>query len=478
MNPMVPDKLIFIDLETTGANSTRDRITEIGLIEFHQGKLIEKWSTLINPETAIPSFIEQITGISNAMVAEAPRFSDIANDLKVRLSGKVLVAHNARFDYGFLKNEFRREHIIFNEKTLCTVKLSRALYPSQKRHNLDTLITKHNLQVNARHRAMGDAQLICDFFFKMLSEQEPFILEKAIRDQLKQPSLPPHLSMQQINNLPSGPGVYMFYGENNTVLYIGKSLDIRSRVLSHFSGDYRAQKSMQLSQQIRWLDSIKTAGELGALLLEARLIKELSPVHNRRLRRTRDIYSFKLTAPQPDSMQIEIVSVARLFREELDHLFGLFRSKRQAESTLKEIIYNEGLCHKVLGIERGQGACFNYQIKKCRGACVGKEPVTLHNARLAANLAKIKIRSWPFSGPIGIKESSQLNDIEEIHVFDRWCFLGTADSEDRLRTILAEKDPQPFDLDGYKILIKFLEKKSQHFKFINFSKEPYKVKPQ
>ena len=466
---MIPEHLVFIDLETTGTNTLQDRVTEVGFYEVHDGAVVEEWSSLINPEKPISPFIEQITGISTAMVAKAPRFSEIAEELQGKLAGKILVAHNARFDYGFLKSEFRRLKITFQEDILCTLKLSRALFPEQKKHNLDELIERHDLNVQDRHRALGDAQVVKDFFAKIRDELPLELLAKAIRSQLKQPSLPPHLSLEQLKRLPSSPGVYLFYGENDTVLYIGKSVDIRSRVYSHFAGDHRAHKEMRLSQQVRRIDFIETAGEFGALLLEARLVKELTPIHNRQLRRTRDLYSIRLVRNVKFGSKPEIVLLKDLGGNELEGLYGMFRSRRQADTALREIILANGLCNRTLGLEKGNGACFNYQIKKCRGACVGQESLQLHEARLVTAFSSMKVRSWPFIGAIGIREKSDTSDRTEIHVFNYWCHLGTVDSEDRLWEILDSSDMLPFDLDGYKILMRFLEKYKQNIDLIDFS---------
>lgn len=466
---MIPDPLIFIDLETTGTNTLHDRVTEIGFCEVHNGAVVEEWATLVNPGKPISPFIEQITGISSAMVARAPGFSEIAEELQGKLAGKVLVAHNARFDYGFLKNEFRRLGIVFQEQILCTLKLSRALFPQQKGHSLDVLIDLHDLKSHDRHRALGDAQVLRDLFAKLCSEMPPEVMAKAIRSQLKQPSLPPHLPVEQLKRLPSSPGVYLFYGENGTVLYVGKSVDIRSRVYSHFSGDHRAHKEMRLSQQVRRIDFVETAGELGALLLEARLVKELTPIHNRQLRRTREMYSIRLAGSETLSTTPEIVLLKGLCGDKLEGLHGIFRTRRQAETALREVVLAHGLCNRTLGLEKGQGACFNYQLRKCRGACVGQEPLPLHEARLATAFAAMKVRSWPFRGAIGIRERSAQSDRTEIHVFNHWCHLGTADSEERLWEILASSSMLPFDLDGYKILTRFLEKFGQDIDLMNLS---------
>lgn len=193
---MIPEHLVFIDLETTGTNTLHDRITEVGLCEVRNGTVLEEWSSLVNPEKSIPPFIEKLTGITTGMVADAPRFADIAAELRDKLSGKILVAHNARFDYGFLKSEFRRTEIDFQKQVLCTVKLSRALFPHHRRHNLDELIVRHELDVRDRHRALGDARVVQRFFEKMRLEQPAGILAGAIQGQLKQPTLPPHLPLE------------------------------------------------------------------------------------------------------------------------------------------------------------------------------------------------------------------------------------------------------------------------------------------
>ena len=155
----LPARLVFIDLETTGANPVIDRITEIGLITVEDGETT-RWSTLVNPQRAIPAFIQGLTGIDNAMVADAPTFAEVAGELRARLQGKLFIAHNARFDYGFVKNEFKRLGQRFQTDVLCTVRLSRKLYPEHHKHNLDSLISRHDLKADDRHRALADAELI------------------------------------------------------------------------------------------------------------------------------------------------------------------------------------------------------------------------------------------------------------------------------------------------------------------------------
>lgn len=156
--------LAFVDLETTGATPTRDRITEIGIVEVAEDGSVSEWSTLVNPEITIPGFIQSMTGITDAMVADAPTFAELAAEVVERLQGRLFIAHNARFDYGFLKNEFKRIGIDFRATVACTVKLSRRLFPGHPKHGLDALIERHGLSVSDRHRALGDARAIHQFW--------------------------------------------------------------------------------------------------------------------------------------------------------------------------------------------------------------------------------------------------------------------------------------------------------------------------
>lgn len=157
---MFDRSVVFLDLETTGATATHDRITEVGLIEVDAGYFVREWTTLVNPGIPIPSLIQSLTGINDAMVATAPYFEDIARELHEAIDGRMLIAHNARFDYGFLEHEYKRLDQSFSAPVLCTVRLSRILFPQHARHNLDTLISRHDIACDARHRALGDARVL------------------------------------------------------------------------------------------------------------------------------------------------------------------------------------------------------------------------------------------------------------------------------------------------------------------------------
>jgi DNA polymerase-3 subunit epsilon len=440
--------LAFVDLETTGATATADRITEIGIVEVdEQG--VREWSCLVNPGTSISGFIERLTGISNAMVADAPPFADVAAEVKARLEGRLFIAHNARFDYGFLKNEFKRAGLDFRATVLCTVKLSRKLFPQHARHNLDSLIERHDLTVSSRHRALGDARLIHQFWNLVQAQIAPELLDETVRKLIARPSLPAGLDAATVDDLPEGAGVYLLYGENDLPLYVGKSKELKKRVLAHFAADHAAAREMSLAQQVRRIECIETGGEIGALLKEAVLIKQLQPLHNRTLRRNEDLCFWQLVEASPGAWRPVLLPASELGVGQQDQLFGPFKTAREAKRTLTELAKAHRLCHALLGLEKVKPGkpCFAHQLQQCKGACVGKEPPSFHSARLMAALGRLRLEPWPFAGPAWIREG------EEVHLIDHWRHLGTAKSELDLHALLDTPAPD-FDRDSYRILLK------------------------
>jgi len=465
--------LAIVDLETTGAHPAWDRITEIAVLEVDNGEVSTAWSTLVNPGTPIPAAIQALTGISNAMVADAPRFAELAQDLHARLEGRVFIAHNARFDYGFLRSEFERSGIRFNARTLCTVRLSRRLYPEHRRHNLDSLIERHALECRARHRALGDAEAVWQFLRSALAEHGEEVVGAAARQIAKQPSIPAHLDRVAIDAIPEAPGVYLFYGERDVPLYVGKSVAMRSRVLSHFADNLRSSREMQLAREVRRIEYQRTAGELGALLREAQLVKQLAPVFNRQLRRVSDLCGFVLEArtdpPGNPAQALRLVGAAELDAPLVAALRGVFRSKRAALAALRGLADAHGLCLQTLGFEparKHKGACFRHQIRRCAGVCAGRESLAAHQARLAAALGRLKALAWPWRGPIGIVERGAAwtreaeSDTSEVHVVLHWCWLGTARSASDVEELLEQARRPQFDLDNYRILERHLAKGS------------------
>ena len=455
---MLDSPLVFVDLETTGANPAFDRIIEVGIVKVTAGQLEYEWSSLVDPGESIPPVIQGFTGITNDMVRGAPSFADIADEVFARIEGSLFIAHNARFDYGFLKNEFKRLERAFQPRVLCTVKLSRALYPEHHRHGLDALIARHELGCAARHRALGDARVLWDFVQLVHAEKPPEAIRAALKKAMKAPSLPSGLEATAVDAVPEAPGVYLFHGENQLPLYIGKGVNMRARVQSHFAADHGSGRAMQIAREVKRIDWIETAGELGALLLEARLIKERSPIHNRQLRKNDGLCAFRLK--EDADVVLELVPLAGATPDDIGELYGQFKSKREAHNTLRELAAEHGLCLKRLGLEQGKGPCFNHQIRRCKGVCVGKESPERHDLRLKTALAVLKLRAWPFPGRIAIRERSEDGARCEWHLFENWCYLGTAKSEAELFDAAQTRFDAAFDLDTYRILRRELEKRA------------------
>ncbi|MFT7117310.1 MAG: DNA polymerase-3 subunit epsilon, partial [Rhodoferax sp.] len=320
---------VLLDLETTGGNPVQDRITEIAAVRIEGGQEVARWSTLVNPGTTISSFIQNLTGISNAMVAEAPSFDAVATRLTELLRGAVLVAHNVRFDHGFLLNEYARLEVPLRIKTLCTVRLSRLLYPQHKSHGLDAIMQRHNLHTSTRHRAMGDVDMVLAWLGLASHELgTDHLRQQALTLLQSSAALPPQLETA-VSDLPESPGVYRFYGEGPLPLYIGKSIHLRSRVMSHFQAAGREAREMRIAQEIRRIEWTETAGELGALLLEARLVKEMQPVYNRQLRRERTLCAWRLDANPLARPLLTLVRGEDLQPQQFGHLYGVYRSKNQ-----------------------------------------------------------------------------------------------------------------------------------------------------
>ncbi|MGE5471379.1 MAG: exonuclease domain-containing protein [Bacteroidota bacterium] len=445
--------LAFVDLETTGATAATDRITEIGIVEVDADGAVREWQQLVNPGMPISPFIEQLTGISNAMVADAPPFAAVAEETLRRLEGRLFIAHNAHFDYGFLKAEFKRLGLVFRAPVLCTVKLSRALFPEHKRHNLDSLIERHGLLAAARHRALADAQLIHQFWQKIHAARPMADIDAALGAQNPYPSLPPQLAAEVVDDLPDTPGVYVFYGEDDRPLYVGKAKDIRKAALAHFSARHQSPKDLALAREVRRLDWIETAGEIGTLLQEAALVKALQPSHNRPARRNDELCTWTLVDEGEGWLRPQLASAAELDFDIHAACYGLFKNAKEATDVLRALCDSQQLCDTRLGLSpRAPGQpCAGLAGKRCRGACIGRETPARHSMRLLGALSALKLASWPVSGPALIREG------DAAYLVDAWRYLGTVTADADVHALLAAPRPA-FERDTYKVLAKYVGK--------------------
>ncbi len=448
---MLPKTLSFVDCETTGMSPQYGRIIEIGIIKTENHKIIDQFSSLINPQMTVDPFIKSLTGITQEDLENAPSFYEVSDRIAEILSGSVVVAHNALFDYMFIKKEFERLEKEFSAKYCCSVKLSRNLYPRFKKHNLDAIIKRLNLACANRHRAFDDAKVIFDFYTDCLQNKGEEKLAQAFGKVMKRPTLPVGIKEEILETLSENCGVYTFYNKIGAPLYIGKSLNLKDRVMSHFSNSKRANVDMKIVQEVCRVEVIETAGELGALLLEATMVKKMQPLYNRQLRYAYKLLALKKVINSQSYNSVEICNLQDIPVTELNQILAIFKSKKDLRKFLQDISKENNLCPKLLGIEDSAGNCFNFHLNLCSGACSGKEIYLKYNLRFDEAFYKTKIKDWPFKGPIALKEKSKK---EEVFIIDKWCVLGKLkDENESLEDVNSE---YLFDTDTYKILNRYL----------------------
>ena len=450
--------LAFVDVETTGGIPGVHRIIDVAVVGMTGDTVDFEWQSLVNPGLRVPAGITALTGIDNDMLVDAPRFEDIAKELRARLAGRVFVAHNVRFDYGFIRREFARMETEWRSPSMCTVRLSRALYPELPRHNLDTVMEHHGIAMENRHRALPDAQVLRLLWRRLRGAWSSDRLQAAMDRASLRATLPAALSPDLADDLPEAPGVYRFYGaagQGETLLYIGKANNLRERVLDHFRGGASDAKALKLAALVRRVDWTQTAGELGALLLEAREIRATQPVYNRQLRGDGE----RLTWLFADGAAPELVELdAQVLRS--GNAFGTYRAARDARRALESLAREHHWCFKLLGLESGPGSCFGFQVGRCNGACVGKEPAAVHLARVMLGLMPQRLKQWPHAGPMVMREGA--GERAQYHVIDGWQHLATFDGDDAAEHLndfgrsSRRGGAGRFDIDGYRILTRHL----------------------
>lgn len=442
---------VFVDIETNGGNGARGRITEVAAIKVVGGEIIDSFTTLVNPGSDIPYWITKLTGITNHDLVDAPYFEDIAAQLYEFMNGAVFVAHNVLFDYSFLKREFMAAGYSFTPKLFCTVKMSRALWPEHRGHSLEKIITRHGIAFTARHRAYDDAKAMYDYVKLTIKAKGKQAFMDTIARQLKTKSLPPNIDESVVLNLPETPGVYIFEDDTGAPLYIGKSVNIRARVRSHFTNATSISKELKMSLSSHNVSYISTDTEVEALLLESVKIKELQPLHNRLLRRKtkqsvllRDVNSDGYTT-------IRIATTDLSTTRDLQNIYGVYTTRAQAKAQLEAAAKAYQLCPKLLGLENATGACFRYQLGLCKGACIGKESPEHYNRRVEQALENTKIESWPFKQEIAVR----ISDSRSL-IIDQWVVTSVVNHEFDEPTFTPFEGG--FDIDTYKIIRSYIRK--------------------
>ena len=437
----------IIDIETTGGSAVYERITEIAVFIYDGEKIVDQFTSLVNPERPIPYYITKLTGINDQMVEHAPTFEQLATKIDQITEGCFFVAHNVSFDYNFVREEFRRIGYKYERKTLCTVRLSRKLIPGKRSYSLGNLCHEIGINVKDRHRAAGDA-LATVKLFELLLTADPSLAHQVVQQ------LPNGMPVHLIERLPESTGVYYFYDENNGLIYIGKSINIRERVISHFY-NRSGKKAQEIKKQIHNIDFELTGSDLVAQLKESDEIKQNKPLFNSSQRRTISTYGIGAVVDENGYQSLRVI------KNSLDIIpHASYSNKAIAQQELESLSEKFFLCKKINGLYETSGACFQHGLGICLGACVGKEEPESYNQRTREALKQFE---YTHPNMIILDKGRTMNE-KSVVVIENGKYLGFGfidltyfgGSMDELRDCIKEYED---NRDVLKIINGYLLKK-------------------
>jgi DNA polymerase-3 subunit epsilon len=387
-----------VDIETTGNGYKGQKITEISVFLFDGEKIIDEFTSLVNPEQAIPYFITNLTGITEAMVRTAPKFYEIAKKVAEITKDAIFVAHNVNFDYNIIRDEFKSLGFDFKRKKLCTVRLSRKIIPGLSSYSLGNICTAEGIEIAARHRAKGDAEATVELFRRLLKRDDNFTINSFLNAKSREATLPPLLDKQVVDKLPERHGVYYFKNEQKEVIYVGKANNIKQRVISHFYD--KKKKEITMCLETADISYTETGSELIALLHESSEIKHLYPKFNRAQRKAGEavgLFSYE------DQKGIVHLAFNRL--KLTPNPLMKFYSMAACRSMLEKVCEVFELCPKYCHLQTNVNACFHYQLQQCKGICTGKEAVESYNKRVYEAIKSLGLQTEN----LVIKESGRNN---------------------------------------------------------------------
>lgn len=333
----------IIDIETTGGFAGANGITEIAIVLFDGQQIEGEYQTLINPGIPIPRYITALTGISNEMVFAAPKFEEVAPNIFNLLQGRIFVAHNVNFDYSFVKHHLQLHGFDLCCKKLCTVRLSRKVFPGFLKYSLGSICRELEINITNRHRAYGDAAATAELFSRIVKADKDGHIKAMLRGKNKEQYLPPNVPAEQVDQLPSFPGVYYFHDQKGKIIYVGKARNLQQRVKSHFSNNGKTRRKQDLLRTVCSISHQVCGSELMALILECAEIRRLWPEHNRSLKRFEHTYGLYAFEDQTGYMRLGIEKK----RKHLQPLYT-FNFLQQGYILLKKLVkeftLDEGLC--------------------------------------------------------------------------------------------------------------------------------------
>ncbi len=372
----------IIDVETTGY--PHNKITDISIYNTNSQKVVAEFHSLVNPDVAISSSITRLTGITNEMVSDAPFFYEIAKQIVNLTRDNVFVAHNVNFDFNVIKNEFKNLGYTYHRKKMCTVKLSRKLLPGHKSYSLGKLCKDLSIPIYGRHRAKGDALATLQLFKLLINKSDQGLFNQQIAN--KQLTVSRYISESDLAQLSNKTGVYYFWNIENTIIYIGKSVNIKDRVLSHFRD--ASKKELKMCQEAARITYEETGNDLIAQLKESAEIKTHYPIYNYRQKRLGENYGLSFHTNNEGVLELSLGYVKLLKNPILT-----FEKAENAKDFLLKIADKHKLCLKYCGLDNSSNECFNHQLKKCKGVCVNKEAIKSYNIRVLKVISSFEYKN-------------------------------------------------------------------------------------
>jgi DNA polymerase III subunit epsilon len=377
----------IVDIETTGGYAAANGIIEISIKIFDGRQVVEEYETLINPDQNIPRYIQAFTGITNEMVQDAPRFEEVAEKVYTCLQGNIFVAHNVNFDYSFIKSHLDFYGYSFNAKKLCTVRLSRQIFPGFPSYSLGNLCQSLGIDLNNRHRAGGDAEATVVLFRKLLENDAKDHITASLNRNSKEQILPPNVPKAHFDALPKTPGVYYFHDQKGKVIYVGKAKNIRTRVNSHFSNNSDSRQKQNFVRHTHAISFQSTATELMAAILESAEIKKLWPVFNTSQKRQDDVYGIFVYQDQNGYMRLAIEK-----KRKNSNPIYTFHFKVDGHGVLRKLMKEYTLCPKLCFMQTDNEKCVGILEEHCLGACEKTESCEVYNERVLQAIASLTKR--------------------------------------------------------------------------------------
>ncbi len=443
----------IVDIETTGNGIRGNKITEISIFKFDGEHIIDEFTSLVNPECQIPYFITVLTGIDKHLVRNAPTLKEIAPQIEAITTGCIFVAHSVNFDYNVIKHEFKILGLDFTRKKLCTVRLSRRLLPGYNSYSLGKLCSALRIPLTDRHRARGDAHATVLLFKKLINSDGARSVFKAfLNARSQEATLPPALPRSVFQKLPQEPGVYFFKNRKGEIIYVGKAINIKKRVLGHFYD--QATKEVQMCRETTDIDFEPSGNELVALLMESAAIRRHYPLYN--IAQKRRVQQYAIFSYEDRK---GIVHLAFNNFKLVPEALMILNSTTDCRLYLEQLCAEFRLCAKYCHLQEHVQSCSHYRLTSCEGVCRGKEAPELYNEKVASAINSMATRNQDFV----IKDKGRNAGEDAVVIITNGLYYGYGFIDkgmtiDTIGDITAQVTPQKNTVESQRLVHSYLVK--------------------